>query len=495
MAVSQTEQQTGLPAAALYALAALAGAVGSFAQAPVDQPAAMLVMLAAGFALLPLCRASWQAFRLGWCLGAAYFALSLRWILEPFQVQPDVHGWMAPFALLFLAGGLALIWAAAFGLARRVLRRSPWPLIVTWAGAELFRAYAFTGFPWANPAQGLLGSYADLALPVLGPQGLTLLALTLACAVTALPRGGLAKAGLGLLVCAGLSLPRPVPDTVLTDHIVRLVQPNAPQDEKWDADLAHGFVQRQVDFTLAPGDDPDLVIWPEMAIPYRASVAAPVFEAAAAASGGAPVLMGAMRDDPEGQIFNAALLLGPAGQIAQHYDKRHLVPFGEYMPAPGLFRSLGIRALAERTETGYTPGPAPKTLDLGPLGQALVLICYEAVFPQDLRGTARPDLLIQITNDAWFGQTLGPQQHLAQARMRALEQGLPLLRAANTGISAVIAPSGEVLHALSLNTADFLDAALPAPLPATLYSRTGDAPYALLLLALSTWLTLIRLRH
>ena len=452
----------------------------------------MLLMLVAGFLLLAQSTTIARSFWTGWALATAYFALSLRWIVEPFQVDAALHGWMAPFALVLLAGGLGSIWGAAFAVARWVSPQSPWPLIVTWTLAEFFRAYAFTGFPWANPAQGLLGGYAETLLPLVGPHGLTLFLLCAACLLTR-PRRAYSVAAT-LFLAAALTLPRPAPPTALTEHTVRLVQPNAPQDEKWDADLAHGFVQRQVDFTQAPGN-PDLVVWPEMAIPYRASVAAPVFEAAAAAARGAPVLLGAMRDDDAGQFFNAALLVGPDGQIAQHYDKRHLVPFGEYMPFPALFRSIGIRALAERTETGYTQGGPPRTLDLGAMGKALVLICYEAVFPQDLRGTDRPDLLIQITNDAWFGQTLGPQQHLAQARMRALEQGLPMLRAANTGISALIAPSGHVLQALPLNEAAYLDVTLPAPLPPTLYSRTGDLPYVLLLLVFMLWLTFRPLRH
>jgi apolipoprotein N-acyltransferase len=266
--------------------------------------------------------------------------------------------------------------------------------------------------------------------------------------------------------------------------VVRIVQPNAPQHEKWDRDLAPMFVERQLAMTASdpgPLGPPALVVWPETAIPYLASVAGPVFDAAAAAAGGADVLIGALRDDPQGRYFNSALQIGPDGQIAAQYDKHHLVPFGEYMPFPGIFRSLGIRALTERTQSGYTPGPGPQVLDLPGIGRALMLICYEAVFPQDTRASTRPDLMIQMTNDAWFGDFAGPQQHLALARMRSIEQGLPLVRAANTGISALIGPRGTVLDQLPLGHAGFVDAVLPQPLPPTVYSRTGDLPLALVL--------------
>ena len=478
--------------ALLYAVAALAGAVGALSQAPLNLVPAMPLMLIAGFALFRLAETARQAFAIGWWIAAAYFALSLRWIVEPFQIDAAAHAWMAPFALFFLSAGLALIWGTAFWAVRRFSRRA-WPLIFTWAAAEMFRAYALTGFPWANPAQGLLESWAGQGLSLFGPHGLTLIAMAAACATASL-RSLPMRIGAAACIFAALMVPASLPTAALTEHVVRLIQPNAPQDEKFDPELAHIFVQRQIDMTAAPGAV-DLVVWSEMAIPYRTSVADSVFEAAASAADGAPVLMGAMRDDDAGQFFNAALLLGPDGSIAQHYDKHHLVPFGEYMPFPGLFRSMGIRALAERTETGFTQGPGAQLMDFGPLGRGLPLICYEAVFPQDLRGTERADFLINITNDAWFGMTLGPQQHLALSRMRAVEQGLPMIRVGGTGISAMIDPYGQVLQSIPLNEIGAIDAALPQPLPATLYSKTGDLPYLLLLLMGLASLTIRKAHH
>lgn len=473
-------------------LGALAGGFGALSQAPYDLAPFMLAMLAAGFVLWRSCVTVWQACFAGWALGTAYFVVSLRWILEPFQVDAASHGWMAPFALVLLGAGLGLFWAGAFALA--IWLRRLGALVLCWTGAELLRAYLFTGFPWASPAQGVLETPLAMGLALVGPYGLTLVLMSVA-ALAVVPRRA-AWMGLGL---AGLllALPGQVGTPEMGEGLVRIVQPNAAQHEKWDPNLARGFVERQLDFTAAApeGPAPDLVVWPETAIPYLSSVARPVFDWAHAAAGGVPVLMGVQRDDPAGRFHNSAMLIGQGGQVQATYDKHHLVPFGEYMPFPALFRSLGIRALAVRAERGYSPGPGPQLMDLGALGQALILICYEAVFPQDMRSPSRPDLIIQLTNDAWFGQSLGPQQHLALARMRAIEQGLPLVRSANTGISAMIGPRGTLLAQLDLNTAGYLDARLPRPLPPTPYARTGDLPLTLLLLAGIAVLTFRRLQH
>jgi apolipoprotein N-acyltransferase len=260
---------------------------------------------------------------------------------------------------------------------------------------------------------------------------------------------------------------------------VRVVQPNAPQHEKWDPEKAPVFFWRQVDATAA-GDVPDLVVWPETAIPQLLNYAGDTLEVVTEAARGAPVALGMLRED-DGRGHNSLIVLDGQGEISEIYDKHHLVPFGEYMPFPGLFRSLGIRGLAERADMGYAPGPGPEVVRLGGL-DALALICYEAVFPRNTRvDGARPDLLLQITNDAWFGTSSGPQQHLAQARMRAIEQGLPLVRSANTGISAVIDPRGRIVTSIPLGTHGFVDAGLPMPVPPPLYARTGDWPVAALL--------------
>ncbi|WP_457773728.1 apolipoprotein N-acyltransferase [Phycobium rhodophyticola] len=248
------------------------------------------------------------------------------------------------------------------------------------------------------------------------------------------------------------------------------------------------FFDRQLALTAEPPQTaraPDLIVWPETAIPWMLSNAQEALGAIHATAGGTPVVLG-LRSVDQGRLYNALVVLDAEGQLSQRYDKHHLVPFGEYMPMGNLAARLGIRGLAQNEGYGFSPGPGARLVDLPGIGSALPLICYEAVFPQDVNAApTRPRLLLQITNDAWFGRFSGPFQHLQQARLRAIEQGLPMLRVANTGVSAMIGPKGEILTRLPLGEAGFADAALPAALPPTLYSRIGDWPItALLLLSL-----------
>ena len=198
----------------------------------------------------------------------------------------------------------------------------------------------------------------------------------------------------------------------------------------------------------------------------------------------------------ETQFYNSAVLLGPSANVTQTYDKHHLVPFGEYVPFADVMNRWGIRGIASQFNSGFSAGPGAELMDLGPLGQALPLICYEAVFARDVNAAPkRPAFLMQLTNDAWFGKGQGPLQHLAQARMRAIEQGLPMARVANTGVSAMIDPWGQVTASLALNQAGFLDARLPAPRAATIYSRLGEWPFLAILFAGFSALVVVRSRE
>lgn len=448
----------------------------------------------AGFSLLLLTTSSprlrvWQ----GWLFGLGYFAFSMSWIVEPFQVDPDRHGWMAPFALLFLSGGLALFWGAAIWGANRLAQpgaRYVAALVVTWSLAEFARAYLLTGLPWAAFGQFWVDSSPSQLLPWIGPQGLAVLTLVaglgtgLALAPKAsVPQRAMALVPLFLGVLFWALAPAP-PETEFTGKTIRLVQPNAPQHQKWDPDYMGLFFQRQLDFTAAPpqGARPDLVVWPETAIPVLLEDADFVLNRIAEQAGGAPVALGLLRS--EGDVsFNSLAMIDGQGRRTGVYDKHHLVPFGEYIPLAALFDRLGVTGLAQRMAGGFSAGPGAQLLEIEGIGQTLPLICYEAVFPQDVNAaTERPNLLMQITNDAWFGAYSGPYQHLAQARMRAIEQGAPLLRAANTGITAMIDPYGRVLDSLPLGEAGFIDAPLPKPAAETLYRRTGDWPVLLVLL-------------
>ncbi|NDR59506.1 apolipoprotein N-acyltransferase [Aliiruegeria sabulilitoris] len=481
------------------ALAFGLGLICATGQAPLGWAWLSLAAFALAIALLTLPE-RWQvvAWR-GWALGTGYFAGSLFWIVEPFLVDLPRHGWMAPFALVLMAGGLALFWAAAFGLAVRFGRtrglRIGW-LVLLLTSAEILRSFLFTGFPWVLIGHVWIGAPQMQFAALFGAHGLTLFTL-IAAAMPAL--FGARRAVLGMIAGTALaSLPAgyahfrvPPGDAANAEpaQVVRLVQPNAPQHEKWDPDLVPLFYQRHLDLTAAeaaPGlQRPDVIIWPETSIPWLLEYAEPAFVEMAQAGQGAQLLVGLQRRSAEGAWFNTLAVLAPDGTLLDSYDKHHLVPFGEYMPLMHVFARWGVFGLAANETGGYTAGPGPALLELGPAGRALPLICYEAIFPNDIaRAPGRADWLVQITNDAWFGQVSGPWQHLALARLRAVEQGVPMLRAANTGISAAIDPYGRVIAALPMGQAGKLDVALPAPLAPTFYARRGDLPVFLFLATL-----------
>jgi apolipoprotein N-acyltransferase len=242
------------------------------------------------------------------------------------------------------------------------------------------------------------------------------------------------------------------------------------------------FYRRLLAETAAPGDPPpDVTIWPETAVPFVLGYSDDRLpEVAAAAGPDALTILGIRRVETSADRedwFNSLVVLGPGGIPLAVYDKHHLVPFGEYIPLSGLIARLGIPALTTLTEQGFRPGPGPRLISVPGLPPFLPLICYEAIFPQGMGAPqGRPDWLVQVTNDAWFGEISGPWQHLAQTRIRAIEQGLPLARSANTGISAMIDPMGRVTDSLGLGVAGHFDALLPGARPSTLYSRTGDLP-------------------
>jgi len=477
-----------------------AGAMMALGLAPISSPfVTPLALLVVALLFLNAGRPG-RATGIGWLFGCGYFGVGLSWIMEPFQVDAASHGWMAPFALLLLAGGLALFWALAFWAAARI-GRGDWrifALIGCWSLVELARAYVLTGFPWAGFAQ--LAYPRDLALravPWVGAHGVaSLLLLAVLPWVLLLRRPLLAFLPVALVASALTWMPQGRPfggSLPLTEQTVRLVQPNAPQAEKWLPEKRWLFVQRMLEFTAAPAPAsgaqgetgrPDLVIWPETAIPTLQNYIDDLRPALLEATGGAELLYGIQRQE-NGRYMNSAVVMSGEGEALDIYDKMHLVPFGEYMPLPALWQRFGVFGLASRAAGGYAPGTDRRLLDTT-AGRALPLICYEGVFAQDVNATSeRPDYLVLITNDAWFGSHSGPYQHLVQAQLRAAEQGLPMLRAANTGVSAVIGPYGQIRDHLALNTAGYLDARLPEALPPTLYSRSGDWPALLFALLLT----------
>lgn len=484
--------------------AALSGMLLATGHPPLGMPWLALVGLAAGLWIVAAAPTVRRAAALAWLLGTGHFAASLFWIVEPFLVDIGRHGWMAPFALVFLSGGLALFWGLAGALAARFgdgpSRRAAL-FALALVAAEGLRAHVLTGFPWASIGHIWIGSAQAQMAALTGPAGLTLIT----CVAAALPAMfGAQRAALGALLGAALlSVPAAygvarlglAPAPPADAPFVRLIQPNAPQHQKWDPAFARGFLERAIALTAerdAEAPPPALVVWPETSVPMPLHVAGPELARIAAAAQ-APVALGIHRwDSASASGRNALVVVGADGVPTALYDKHHLVPFGEYIPLAHLLPRLGLTGLAEMAG-GFGAGPGPRLVDLGPgLGRALPLICYEAIFAHELRAApARPNLLVQVTNDAWFGALAGPQQHLAQARLRAIEQGLPMLRAANTGISAVIDAHGRVTAALPLGESGRVDAPLPRALAPTPYVLWGGWPvsgvWALLGLAALVW--------
>lgn len=421
-------------------------------------------------------------------MGAGYFGITLNWIVSPFFIDPWVYGWMAPFAAVLMAFGLGLFWAAAAALATRFPNQLL-GLVALLSAAELLRGHVLTGFPWAQLGHLWLGSWAEQSAALIGATGVTV--VTLLAASLPLMHRLWGSATMALLMIGTFAFghqrladPDPAPRVAS----LRLVQPNAEQHLKWDPDEARILFERQLQLTTrAPRAD--LTIWPETSVPYLFEYSPEVPGMITSAAGGNRVALGIQRVDGN-RGWNSLRVVQGTGDVTATYDKFHLVPFGEYMPLGDLMQDwFGIGAFAAQVGNGYSAGTGPAILDLGPaLGTVLPLICYEAVFPGiPLSAPARPDWMLQITNDAWFGTLTGPFQHFHQARLRAIEMGLPLVRVANTGLTGVIDAKGRLIASLPFGEVGALNIAqIPGALPPTPYARWGDVfAYALLgLLAL-----------
>lgn len=452
-----------------------------------------------------------QAFFLGWLAGLGYFGVSTWWVGEPFLVDAAIHGWMAPFAIVLMAGGLALFWGLA-ALAYRALRpRSAWKVLVfagVFAAAEWLRGHILTGFPWNLVGEAWrAGSAPSQAAAVVGAYGLTWITLALAAAPAVLMLEVRRTAQAAMMVAAGVGLTAlyaggagrlaamPAPTYAKEAPVIRVVQANIDQKEKWKPENLDLVFSAYEDLTARPAAQrPDVVIWPEGALP------AVIDDLIAAGSPYAPrlrdaiqpgqtLLMGANRAEPDGaggyRYFNTLVAFrrdAQALRVGGYYDKFRLVPFGEFMPLGDLAGRLGIRALVHMPDD-FSAGPRPRPLVIPGMPSVQPLICYEALFPGLATGGERAAWILNISNDAWFGRTSGPWQHLNIASYRAIEQGLPMIRSTPTGVSAVIDAQGRVLPGARLGLGQFgvIDARLPSPLPPTLYSRFGDWSFLALL--------------
>jgi apolipoprotein N-acyltransferase len=457
-------------------LAALGlGALAAAALPPFHVVPVLLVSVPGLLVLLDAARSPLVAARRGWWFGLGHHVLGLYWVTEAILFEAARFWWLVPLAVPALAATLALFIAAACFLAR--LARPGWPRVLALAGAwvlaDLARQFALTGFPW-NPwgsvwaIPGPIGDVLIQPAAWIGVHGLTLATLLLAGAAALCWRWRVAGAVLlAAWVAAGLvRLQQDIPPLPLT---VVLVQGNVAQGQKWNQDLAVRIFRHYLDLSAqAQVSGPAVAIWPETAFPGLLDADEAARRATALATGGVPSLVGSVRFDARQRPRNSLFAILDGGELGGVYDKWHLVPFGEYIPD---WLPLPIMVMPGH---GFASGPGPRTLHVPGLPPLGPLICYEAIFPGEIVDrNDRPGWLVNVTNDAWFGNSTGPRQHLAAARMRAVEEGLPLLRAANTGISAAFDARGHELGRIGMQATGTLAIALPGALPPTLFARFG----------------------
>jgi apolipoprotein N-acyltransferase len=480
----------------LYVLYAfLAGAASAFA----FEPAGLWPLLPVAFAVLCefICRSKnvWRALLTGWAFGVGQFAIGLNWIATAFTYQSNMPAWLGWIAVVLLSLYLAIYPALATGLSWRFGRDNRVALVLVfggaWAVTEWLRGTMFTGFPW-NPAAAALAPTPLVTITALiGTYGLSGLLVLLGGAIWLEYRRQWLP--LVLIVAATTLLwllpASAVPADPLTVRNLRIVQPNIGQEDKWRPGFEEEAARRLALLSGRPGE-PRLLLWPEAAVtdPLEDArsdehQAFAEFQRTRAASLLAPndrLLTGgiavASRDGVHATAAaNSIFALAPGGKIIGRYDKAHLVPYGEYLPMRPLLEPLGLARLAPG-DPDFTAGPGPRTIDLGgQWGKVGLQLCYEIIFSGEVvDDRQRPAFIFNPSNDAWFGRW-GPPQHLAQARLRAAEEGLPVIRSTPTGISAVIDARGNVVKALPWRTSGAIDAVLPpaanAPPP---FARFGN---------------------
>lgn len=466
------------------------------------------VALSGLFLLLDRCETHKQAFLTGWFFGMGFFGGGLYWLTNAFLVHSDKHGWLVPIAVPALAAAMGLFIGATTFLSKMLWRNyrqdtQVWGRIVmfvaAWAVLEWARGWLFTGFPW-NLMSTIWGFSDTMLQPTayVGSYGystLTVLAATLPAAFFYLD-----KKKRPLAIVAGFALPAlfwgvgtlrlQEAETTYHDGIVlRLVQPSIAQADKWDRTLKVQNFRDHLALSAAPGKDgrhPTHIIWPETAATYPLNREPSVRQAIAdiVPPGGA-VLTGTPRMTPRGQkpyqVWNSMVAVNERGDITATYDKAHLVPFGEYIP----FRQFIPLPKLTAGMVDFSAGDGRKTIKLDNLPSFSPLICYEIIFPYEVIDPSnRPHWLLNLTNDGWYGNSPGPYQHLISAKMRSVEEGLPLVRAANTGVSVVTDAYGRVISHLRYAEHGFTDVGLPQRLNIPPWSARLGASFPLLLIGL-----------
>jgi apolipoprotein N-acyltransferase len=473
-------------------------------------PFGVFPLLLLGFAALVLLldgagtikRAAW----IGWAFGFGQFLAGLHWVGFAFLVDASAHEWQIPFVAVLFPGGLALFYAGA-AAASAYFRRDDvsriFALTVSVSVSEWLRGNILTGFPWNIPGYGwgaslevmqsaaLFGVYGLSALTILFGASLATPfdkrpAFTLPLAMTALFALLFAGGALRLAAHGG--------ETVQGVRL-RIVQPNVAQADKAKLELMQRNWDRLLQLSDAPAKiKPTHIIWPESAPPFVLARSRVALDEITVLTADRVLLTGALRvnDRPPAprRYYNSFYVFAHGGQLVAVYDKFHLVPFGEYLPFEETMNSLGLTKIVG-IPGSFSTGDGPHTIDIPGAPPAGPLICYEILFPGEVTAQNRPRWLVNVTDDSWFGPWAGPKQHLLVARMRAIEEGLPVARAANTGISAVIDAVGRVRDELALDRMGVLDSDLPVSIEPTPFARSGQFGFWLLVLGMALSVVLV----
>ncbi|WP_395019624.1 apolipoprotein N-acyltransferase [Dongia sp.] len=479
-----------------YGLAAVLGAIAGLAFAPLNFVPAFALGISGLVWLAAEAPTRRTGFALGWWWGLGHFAVNSYWIAESFLVDAERFGWMIPPVL----GGLAAYLALYPALATLAFRLLPQRLSVAgiaafaafWTIAEWLRGHVLTGYPWDLAAYIWSGSDAMMQSAALwGAWGLSLVtvfALALPALFVLMDRRAARAAAIGMALVLGAlylggfwRLSNAIPTAADSDPAalrIRLVQPNIAQTMKLDRDTRPDQIRTLMRLSLeTPGfDKVKAVIWPETAANYLLERDAGLRRILSQAVPPEGILLtgvprGEPLDGPLTEIWNSFAVLDGGGQILGTADKFHLVPLGEYVPLRGIFPFINKLTPGSMN---FTPGPGPRTLHTSALPPFSPLICYEVIFPGAVVDPQdRPALLVNVTNDGWFGTSTGPSQHFATARFRSVEEGIPMLRAANTGISGVIDAYGRVETRSNLVVEAVIDATVPPALEPTPFARFG----------------------
>ncbi|WP_408641129.1 apolipoprotein N-acyltransferase [Flavisphingomonas formosensis] len=469
-------------------IALLLGLVSALGFAPLDLWPITLIAFALLIHVIPRIRTARGALLCGWCFGLGHFTLGLNWIATAFTYQAAMPAWLGWVAVLLLSLYLAVYPALAVLVAWLARRAGLVALALVfgagWIVTEWLRATMFTGFAWNPLGVTLLLLPAAGLTKLVGTYGLGAIVILAAATLAALLRRSWRDAlllALPVLVACGYGAATRGPLPGQAGPLIRVVQPNIGQDQKWSPDFESRNFDTLAGLSGTPGAQPRLVFWPEVAIPayledepgWRSTIAHLIGPRDLILTGGISIVWADAGKRKVQAAHNSLFVMDANERLVGRYDKAHLVPYGEYLPMRPILSALGLSRLAPG-DMDFLAGPGPRTLALPGFGAVGGQICYEMIFSGQVVDRAhRPNFLFNPSNDAWFGRW-GPPQHLAQARLRAIEEGLPVIRSTPTGISAVVDGDGRLLKSLPWRTAGAIDAHLPPPHAPTPFARFGN---------------------